>query len=83
MKKLPKEDEQVEEEVPSTTYSNQEDRRIGRRKKEYRLTKILPKSIQIIHEYLEQARRDMSEEYPKGFESQSNSRSSHSGCEHV
>ena len=90
MKNLPKEDEKTEEEVPCTSYSNQEDRNRSRRKtpnfgrkKEDKLTNILPKSIQSIHEYLKQLRREMSEESPKGFEPQSNSRSSHSECEHA
>ena len=75
--------EKIEEEVPCTSYSNQEDKRTSRRRKEYRLTKLFPKSMQSIHEDPKQARREMFEKSPKGFDFQSNSRYSHSVCKHA
>ena len=90
-KNLPEEEEKTEREGPFTSYSHlEESKKLSKRetpslgrKRKYRLTSLLPKSMQIIHEDHKQARREMSEESPKGFESQTNSRSSHSGCEHA
>ena len=82
MKNLPKEDKHIKEEGACTSYSHREgDREMSRKKTPSsegesgdKLTKILPKSIHNIHEYFKKIRRDMYEEYPRGFESKENSR---------
>ena len=73
MKNLPKEDKQKEEEEPCISYSHREgDKEISRKEtpsfgeeKWDKLTKILPRSIHIIHEYFKKIRREMSEESPR------------------
>ena len=90
MKNVPKEDKQIEEEGPCTSYSHQGDKERSRRKtpyfggkKEERLSKLLPRSAKNISEYLKNIRRDMYRGSPNEFEDASNSIFSHSECEHV
>ena len=52
-------------------------------KKKERLSKLLPKSIQSIHEDLKEMRREMYVASPKAFDFGTNSRFAHSGCEHA
>ena len=52
-------------------------------KKEDKLTKLLPRSIQSIHEEFEKIRREICTGSQRGFETESNSRFSCRGCEHV
>ena len=88
MKNLPKEDKQKEEEEPCTSYSHQGDKEISRKKtpsfgeeKGDKLTKIIPKSVHMIHEEFKEIRRKMHGEYPRGFDSKANSRFEE--CEHA
>ena len=46
-----------------------------------RLTKLLPKCVQNIHEDLQEIRREMYGESPRDFESKENSRLSNEECE--
>ena len=66
MNDLPKEDEQIEEEGPCTSYSHQGDKERSRRKtpsfggkKEGRLSKLLPRSVNNISEDIRNIRREM------------------------
>ena len=52
-------------------------------KREYKLTKLLPRSLLSIHEEFEEIRREICTESPRGFEIKSNSRFSCRGCEHA
>ena len=52
-------------------------------KKEDRLTKLLPKSVQSIHEDFKKIRREICTESPRGFETDSNSKFSYRECEHA
>jgi len=88
---LPKEDKQKEEEEPCTSYSHQEeDKEISRiktpsfeEKKGDKLTKLLPKSVHMIHKEFEEFWREMCKESPRGFEFESNSIFSYGECEHA
>ena len=51
--------------------------------KEERLSNLLPKSIQSIHEDLKNMRREMCIESPREFGSESKSRFSYDECEHA
>ena len=51
--------------------------------KEYKLTKLLSRSVQIIHEEFEKIRREICIGSPRGFETESNSRFSYRECEHA
>ena len=89
MKNLPKEDNQIEEEGPCTSYSHQEgDRKISRKtssstegEKGDKLTKLIPKFVHNIHEYFKKIRKEMYGESLKEFETKSNSRLTYEECE--
>ena len=91
MKNLPKEDKKIKEEGPCTSYSHREgDKEMSRKKTPFsgeekgdKLTKILPKSIQKIHEDFKKIRKEMYEESLRGFESKVNSRLMYEECEHA
>ena len=51
--------------------------------KEVRITNLLPKSVQSIHEDFKKIRREICTESPRGFETKSNSRFSYRKCEHA
>ena len=89
MESIPKEDMQKEEEEPCTSYSHQGDKEISRRKtpsigeekeKGDNLTKLLPKSVYMIHVEYEELWRKYRES-PRGFDSKANSRLEE--CEHA
>ena len=90
-KNLPMEEEQTEKEGPCTSYSHQEgDKEMSRKKtpsfggkKEERISKLLPKSVQNIHEYIKEIIREMYRESQREFDSETNSRFPHSECEHA
>ena len=52
-------------------------------KKEDMLTKLLPRSVQSIHEEFEKIRREICTRSPTGFETESNSSFSYRECEHA
>ena len=52
-------------------------------REEDKLTKLIPRSVQSIHEDFKKIRREMCIESPRGVESESNSRFSYDECEHA
>ena len=52
-------------------------------KGEDKLTRLLPRSVQRIHEDFKRIRREICTESPRGFEIDSNSRFSYGECKHA
>ena len=52
-------------------------------RKEDKLTQLLPRSVQCIHEDFKKIRREICTKSPREFETESNSRFSYGECEHA